>query len=53
MKKSYRVKREQDFNRIFSEGKNVANRKFVVTVCPRTRSTFGWACLSVKSWGML
>lgn len=30
MKKSYRVKRERDFNQIFSHGKNVANRKFVV-----------------------
>lgn len=30
MKKSYRVKREQDFTAIFKEGQNVANRKFVV-----------------------
>ncbi|NQN49504.1 ribonuclease P protein component [Streptococcus suis] len=30
MKKSYRVKRERDFNDIFTQGKNVANRKFVV-----------------------
>ncbi|MEW4355024.1 ribonuclease P protein component [Streptococcus pneumoniae] len=30
MKKSYRVKREKDFNAIFKEGQNFANRKFVV-----------------------
>ncbi|HEL1584789.1 TPA: ribonuclease P protein component [Streptococcus suis] len=30
MKKSYRVKREQDFNAIFTKGENVANRRFVI-----------------------
>lgn len=30
MKKTYRVKRERDFNDIFTQGKNVANRKFVI-----------------------
>ncbi|HFH9836710.1 TPA: ribonuclease P protein component [Streptococcus suis] len=30
MKKSYRVKREQDFNAIFTQGENVANRRFVI-----------------------
>ncbi|HEM3634779.1 TPA: ribonuclease P protein component [Streptococcus suis] len=30
MKKSYRVKRERDFNDIFTKGNNVANRRFVV-----------------------
>ena len=30
MKKSYRVKRNKDFNAIFKSGQNVANRKFVV-----------------------
>ncbi|MGZ7236641.1 ribonuclease P protein component, partial [Streptococcus pyogenes] len=35
MKKSYRVKREQDFNQIFSQGKSVANRKFVVYRLPK------------------
>ncbi|GGE35238.1 ribonuclease P protein component [Streptococcus himalayensis] len=30
MRKSYRVKREKDFNAIFKEGQNFANRKFVV-----------------------
>ena len=40
MKKSYRVKREQDFNQIFSEGKNVANRKFVVYRLPKDQKHF-------------
>ncbi|KXT77690.1 ribonuclease P protein component [Streptococcus sp. DD13] len=30
MKKTYRVKRERDFNDIFTKGDSVANRKFVV-----------------------
>ena len=30
MKKSYRVKRDKDFNAIFKSGQNVANRKFVI-----------------------
>lgn len=30
MKKSYRVKKEKDFQAIFSEGQSCANRKFVV-----------------------
>lgn len=30
MKKSYRVKSDKDFQAIFSQGQNVANRKFVV-----------------------
>ena len=30
MRKSYRVKRERDFNDIFTKGNNVANRRFVV-----------------------
>lgn len=30
MRKSYRVKREQDFSAIFKQGKNFANRKFVL-----------------------
>lgn len=30
MKKSYRVKREKDFNAIFKDGQNFANRRFVV-----------------------
>lgn len=30
MRKTYRVKREQDFTAIFKQGQHVANRKFVV-----------------------
>ncbi|MCC9721467.1 ribonuclease P protein component, partial [Streptococcus agalactiae] len=30
MKKTYRVKSDKDFQMIFSRGKNVANRKFVI-----------------------
>lgn len=30
LRKSFRVKKEKDFNAIFQEGKSVANRKFVV-----------------------
>lgn len=30
MRKSYRVKRKQDFNDIFTSGNHVANRKFVI-----------------------
>lgn len=30
MKKTYRVKKDQDFKRLFADGKSCANRKFVV-----------------------
>lgn len=40
MKKSYRVKRERDFNDIFTKGKNVANRKFVVYCLPKDQAHF-------------
>ncbi|WP_105114629.1 ribonuclease P protein component [Streptococcus suis] len=40
MKKSYRVKRERDFNDIFTKGKNVANRKFVVYSLPKDQAHF-------------
>ncbi|HEM5985546.1 TPA: ribonuclease P protein component [Streptococcus suis] len=40
MKKSYRVKRERDFNDIFTKGKNVANRKFVVYRLPKEQHHF-------------
>ena len=30
MRKSFRVKKEKDFDAIFKEGKSVANRKFVI-----------------------
>lgn len=40
MKKSYRVKRKRDFNDLFSRGKNVANRKFVVYRLPKEQEHF-------------
>ncbi|MGT2754735.1 ribonuclease P protein component [Streptococcus ovis] len=40
MKKSYRVKREQDFDQIFTHGQNVANRKFVVYRLPKEQKHF-------------
>ncbi|MGT2911474.1 ribonuclease P protein component [Streptococcus cameli] len=40
MKKTYRVKREKDFDQIFSQGKNVANRKFVVYHIPNGQEHF-------------
>ncbi|ETA73933.1 ribonuclease P protein component [Ligilactobacillus equi] len=30
MRKSYRVKKEDEFQKVFTEGKSVANRKFVI-----------------------
>lgn len=40
MKKTYRVKREQDFNAIFTKGQNVANRRFVVYRLPKEQPHF-------------
>lgn len=40
MKKSYRVKRERDFNTIFTSGTNVANRRFVVYRFSREQEHF-------------
>lgn len=40
MRKSYRVKREQDFAGIFTQGKSVANRKFVVYRLPKEQGHF-------------
>ncbi|MBY5001178.1 ribonuclease P protein component [Streptococcus suis] len=40
MKKSYRVKRERDFNDIFTKGNNVANRRFVVYRLPKEQKHF-------------
>lgn len=34
LKKTYRVKRRQDFDQLFSRGKSIANRKFVVYHLP-------------------
>ena len=30
MKKNYRIKKEKDFSAVFKDGKNMANRKFVI-----------------------
>lgn len=40
MKKSYRVKSKRDFEQLFSKGKNVANRKFVVYHLPKEQDHF-------------
>ncbi|MGQ7462495.1 ribonuclease P protein component [Streptococcus suis] len=40
MKKSYRVKRERDFNAIFTQGQNVANRRFVIYRLPKEQPHF-------------
>ncbi|MFX3983351.1 ribonuclease P protein component, partial [Streptococcus suis] len=40
MKKSYRFKRERDFNDIFTKGNNVANRRFVVYLLPKEQKHF-------------
>ena len=40
MRKSYRVKTEQDFQKVFQAGNSFANRKFVVYVLPKEQSHF-------------
>lgn len=40
MKKTYRVKRERDFNDIFTKGRNVANRRFVIYSLPKEQHHF-------------
>ena len=40
MRKSYRVKTEQDFQKVFQPGNSFANRKFVVYVLPKEQSHF-------------
>lgn len=40
VKKSYRVKRDKDFQAIFSEGKSVANRQFVVYYLEKEQEHF-------------
>lgn len=40
MRKSYRVKRKRDFNDIFTQGKNVANRRFVVYRLPKEQGHY-------------
>lgn len=40
MKKSYRVKKNQDFQALFDAGKSAANRKFVVYHLPRGQAHY-------------
>jgi ribonuclease P protein component len=40
MRKAYRVKTEQDFQKVFQEGKSFANRKFVVYVLQKDQPHF-------------
>ncbi|CAM4137973.1 ribonuclease P protein component [Streptococcus penaeicida] len=40
MKKSYRVKREKDFQAIFDAGKSAANRKFVIHFLEKDQDHF-------------
>ncbi|EGJ26998.1 ribonuclease P protein component [Streptococcus porcinus] len=40
MKKSYRVKREKDFQAIFGGGKSTANRKFVIHFLEKKQDHF-------------
>lgn len=35
MKKAYRVKKEADFQRVFHQGKSMANRQFVIYTLPK------------------
>ncbi|MHC5269294.1 ribonuclease P protein component [Enterococcus sp. LJL98] len=36
MRKSYRVKKEKEFQKVFTRGKSSANRNFIVYVLPKT-----------------
>lgn len=40
MRKSYRVKSEKDFNRVFHQGKSTSNRQFVVYTLEREQPHF-------------
>ena len=40
MRKAYRVKTEQDFQKVFQKGKSFANRKFVVYVLQKDQPHF-------------
>ena len=48
MKKEYRVKSEKDFQRVFQEGKSVANRQFVVYSLPKEANEHFRVGLSVS-----
>lgn len=51
MKKSYRVKRERDFNDIFTKGNNVANRRFVIYWLPKEQEHFRVGLSASKKLG--
>ncbi len=51
--KSYRVKRERDFNDIFTKGNNVANRRFVVYRLPKEQKHFRVGLSVSKNWETL
>ena len=40
MRKAYRVKKEQEFQKVFQTGQSYANRKFVVYVLPKEQKHF-------------
>ena len=40
MRKAYRVKKEQEFQKVFQTGQSYANRKFVVYVLPKEQEHF-------------
>lgn len=47
MKKSYRVKREKDFQLVFRQGHSTANRQFVIYVYPKAQQKHFRVGLSV------
>lgn len=47
MKKAYRVKREAEFQKVFNDGKSIANRQFVVYVLEKENQTHFRVGLSV------
>ena len=36
MRKSYRVKKEKEFQKVFETGKSTANRNFIIYILPKT-----------------
>ncbi|MED4081031.1 ribonuclease P protein component [Halalkalibacterium halodurans] len=48
MKKEHRIKRSDEFSRVFNEGFSVANRQFVIYVLPKEGQDFFRVGLSVS-----
>ena len=48
MRKSYRVKKEQEFQRVFHHGNSVANRQFVVYQIDKSNQTHFRVGISVS-----